>query len=239
MVGYATLGTIRKGEIMKKDLFYFLIIAALVVLVVFTCKRTEVHHNEHLQREIDSLELIVQLQQGNIAMLNAEIETTYKVIDSLQELPEKIKTVYLHQIKLIDGFSQAQTTKGLTKLLNVECGLPYAAKTTIFERDTVLLINFNEARCFLKLEADRDQWHDLANVYEGLNVQYEEVIELQTGVIASQDTIIEATKKQAGIWEHAYNDVSSKVEKTEKQKKLWRGVAIGSVVLNLLLIFAR
>jgi hypothetical protein len=91
----------------------------------------------------------------------------------------------------------------------------------------------------LKLESDRDQWHDLANVYEGLNVQYEEVIELQAGIINSQDTIIEATKKQAGIWEHAYNDVVDQVEKTEKQKKLWRGVAVGSVVLNLLLIFAR
>lgn len=217
---------------MKKHIIYLSVIGLLVFAMVVRCNRTP----EIDTSQIDKLKAEIQGYESKIEALKSDIADSYHVIDSLKNQPEKIRTVYKHEIKLIDGFSHAQTSEYLSSAVKIDCDVDMEATHTILNKDTVTMFHLPEMKCFATWRVERDKWHDLANVYEGLNVQYEDVILNQSEIISTQDTIIMKEREISGTWEHKYRDEIGESQEQEKQKRFWRGVAVGSVILNIFLL---
>ena len=209
-----------------------------ILLNVATCTRTErsFRERDRLIKENNVLQNDIARLNGKIEMLDVDLLNYSAKIDSLKQIPAKIVTVYKHQIKTVQAFSHQQTADYVAQRVNDDCNVDMAAETTIYEGDTVTMFRLPEMKCISVTFIERDQWQDLAGVYEDLNIQYEGTIDVLTDKIELKDSVISLTEKQRDNILSHYEYEYRKNQRSERRAKTWRGVAIVSGVINVLLL---
>ncbi len=220
----------------------FKLIAVLAVcailLNVATCSRTERSFRERdkLLKENANLQGEIERINGVISVLDRTILNYQHKIDSLKQIPAKIVTVYKHQIKTVQAFSHNQTAQYISERVKDDCGVDMKAETTIYKEDTVTMFRLAEMKCISVAFIERDKWQDLAGVYEDLNIQYEGTIDVLNEKIELKDSVISLTEKQRDLILEHYEIEHRKHQRSEQRVKIWRGAAIVSGVINVLLL---
>jgi FtsZ-binding cell division protein ZapB len=199
-------------KLTKDTVFGFVIIGLLIIIAFLYWAGIDRKPTDPIRNPQDSI---------TILKLNKVLALQSDSIDSLKTSKNKVHEVIKTVTVYVDSLTFAQT---------IESCIAVFDSVVLVPRETDTIIGFTEKQ--VKQAIATDTILKLTRIELS---KADSIIDIQGNRIDTLQVKVNVIQIQSDRWQNAYNNSSEAYASELRWKKIWRGTAIGSVVLNILM----
>lgn len=215
---------------------FLIVFTALLIVSLFLGKswvqRASLKSDlDYANEIIANSEAVIKIYENSIFLLQHDIAIHKSIVDSLQDLPERIRTVYIDRIDSIKSFSFPMLSHHFQSQIADVCSVHTDIQFTVIHPDTFALINHDVLLCAASSIESLRMNSDLLDVCETTVSELVYVSILQDSVICLKDSIIMNKDVQFS----AKDSINISLKNSLRNAKIQRNIAAGIALIFLIL----